>query len=212
MRQVTVLIADDHRLIVEALRATLALDERITVVGATNRGPEVLPLIGQLEPDVVLLDVRMPEMDGITCLRLIRKRHPHVKVILLSGLPEDEVVPAGNDAGAAAAIGKGIEPGLLPEVVVQVAAGEVLAPRGFPEPSLSHPKVAGLSPREQSILSALAQGQSNREIAAALHIAEQTVKFHLTNIYAKLGVPNRTGAARFAYDQGLVEAPFMGVA
>ena len=131
-------------------------------------------------------------------------------MILLTALPADEVVEPGVAAGAAAVIGKNLDPGLLAEVVVQVAAGERFEPRGFVEPPAkpSH----GLSPRETSILLALARGHSNREIAKSLFIAEQTVKFHLTNIYGKLGVANRTSAARFAHEQGLTEAPLLTVA
>jgi DNA-binding NarL/FixJ family response regulator len=209
--RVRVLIADDHRLMVAALEAALSHDERVEVVGATHRATEVLPLVHSRRPDVVILDVRMPQLDGLTCLDRIRRRHFGVKVVILSGLAVEEIVPAAEEHGAAAVIGKRVDPALLSEIVLRVAAGEAVAPLGFPEPEPTGDGVYSLTQRELSILAALAEGRGNVEIARQLYIAEQTVKFHLTHVYRKLGVRNRTAAVRIALEHGLVESPFASV-
>src|SRR5262249_45902611 len=150
------------------------------------------------------MDVRMPEIDGWGCLELIRRRHPDVSVLLLTALPEEDV-EQGIERGAAGVISKCVDLANLADAVRRAAAGETVGLLGFR--SLEQEPDLGLSPRELSILRALARGRSNRQIARELFIAEQTVKFHLTNIYAKLDVPNRTGAARLAYEKGLSDSP-----
>jgi DNA-binding NarL/FixJ family response regulator len=200
-----VIVADDHRLILEAVHASLAGASDIEIVAETHRATQVVPLIARHRPHVVLLDVRMPEIDGWTCLDLIRRRYPLVRVVMFSALPEREVVTRARKGGAAAVVSKRVDPHELAGIVRRVAAGEILEPRGFgsPVPEPDH----GLSRRERTILCALASGRSNRQIAEELSVSEQTVKFHLTNIYGKLQVSCRTGAVRFAYEQGLIERP-----
>ena len=208
MGRLRVLIADDHQLMLEAIRAVLADVEDIEIVGETCLGTQVLPLVRRTNPDVVLLDIRMPQMDGLTCLDLIRQRHPKIRVIMLSGFDDPEVIRSALTRGASAFIVKHIDPRDLASALRQAAQETVYQTLGMPEVNAeSVAKEAGLSEKELAILRALAKGASNKQIARELWLAEQTVKFHLTNIYRKLGVANRTEAARYAYRHGFIESP-----
>ncbi|HET8653581.1 MAG TPA: response regulator transcription factor [Gaiellaceae bacterium] len=209
-RSLKVLIADDHRLMIEAIRLVLEQADDLDVVGEATVGSQVLPLVRQLNPDVVLLDVHMPEMDGLRCLDLLQKRHPDVSVVMLSGHDEPETVQAALSRGAKSFVSKKVDPRDLPSALRFAAQGGVYQPivgaangAGGDETSTSV-----LTPSEQRVLEALAQGLSNKEIAQQLWLTPQTVKFHLTNIYRRLGVANRTEALRHAYQHRLVKHPF----
>src|SRR5712691_7783895 len=202
-----VLIADDHKLIVDGIKRALEESPDFEVVGEASSGSQVLPLVGRTKPDLVLLDLRMPGADGLTCLAQIRKRHPEVKVVVLSVSTDENVIQTVLKRGASAYIVKSINPIDLPSALRQAVEGTVFSAIGLPEVGDSAAKAAGLTERETAILSALARGLSNEAIGKELWVAEQTVKFHLTNIYRKLGVSNRTEAARLAYQNGLVESP-----
>jgi DNA-binding NarL/FixJ family response regulator len=208
LRRLKVLIADDHRLMLEAIRSAIDSADFIEIVGETQSGAQVAPLVRQTEPDVVLLDIRMPGLDGLAVLDLIRKRHPDVKVVLLSGVDDPHVIQAGLARGASAFVAKTVDPGDLASVIRQAAEGTVYqmsGPGGTTDRLVA--KESGLSERELTILRALGRGLSNKQIARELWVAEQTVKFHLTNIYRKLDVANRTEAARYAYKHGLADSP-----
>jgi DNA-binding NarL/FixJ family response regulator len=210
MRRLKVLIADDHRLMLKAMRLSLEEADDLEIVGEATSGSQVLPLVAQTSPDLVLLDIRMPGMDGLMALELIRNRHPKVKVVMISGLDEPDVIKAALRRGASAFVAKTIDPRDLASALRQAAEGTVFQALGIPEEDeTSVAKEAGLSKRELSILKALGSGLSNKQIAKELWLAEQTVKFHLTNIYRKLGVANRTEAVRYAYRHGLVESPLL---
>jgi DNA-binding NarL/FixJ family response regulator len=202
-----VLIADDHKLIVEGIKQALQATPGFEVVGECSSGSQVLPMVGRTNPDIVLLDLRMPGADGLTCLAQIRKRHPEVKVVVLSVSTDENVIETVLKRGASAYIVKSINPIDLPSALRQAMEETVYTAIGLPEAGESAARAAGLTEREASILSALARGLSNEAIGKELWVAEQTVKFHLTNIYRKLGVSNRTEAARLAYQNGLVESP-----
>jgi DNA-binding NarL/FixJ family response regulator len=202
-----VLLADDHRLIIESARRALEETSDIEVVGECTSGSQVLPMVGRTHPDVVLLDLRMPGADGLACLTRIRSRHPEVKVVVLSASTDEKVIANVLSRGASAYVVKSVNPVDLPSVLRQAVEGTVFTAVGLPEPGEGPARAAGLTERETEILSALARGLSNEAIAKELWIAEQTVKFHLTKIYRKLGVANRTEAARLAYQNGLVESP-----
>jgi DNA-binding NarL/FixJ family response regulator len=161
-----VVIADDHRLVLDGIKRALEDDGDFEIVGETQSGTQVLPLVGRTSPDLVLLDVRMPNMDGLACLDEIRRRHPDVKVVMLSASSSSDLIETALRRGAAAYVVKTVNPNDLP-----------------------------------------GRGLSNDEIAKEFWVAPQTVKFHLTNIYRKLGVKNRTEATRLAYQHGLVESP-----
>jgi DNA-binding NarL/FixJ family response regulator len=207
MARLRVVIADDHQLLLAGVKHALEDVPDLEVVGEARTGSQVLPLIGRTKPDVVLLDIRMPEMDGITCLELIRKRHPNTKVVILSVFSEPEQIQLALRKGASGYIVKSINTQDLPSAIRQAVEGTVYHPLGLPETEDTTAKAAGLTEREIVILKAVAKGLSNQAIGKELWVTAQTVKFHLTNIYRKLNVANRTEAARYAYQHGLVENP-----
>jgi DNA-binding NarL/FixJ family response regulator len=203
-----VVIADDHRLMLDGIKRALEDDGGFEIVGEANSGERVLPLVGQTNPDLVVLDLRMPGMDGLICLDQIKKRHPATKVVVLSVSTDEALIENVLKRGASAYIVKSVNPVDLPSALRQAVEGNVFSTIGMPEATAaSAAKAAGLTERETVILGALARGLSNEQIAKELWVAEQTVKFHLTNVYRKLGVSNRTEAARYAYQQGLVDSP-----
>jgi DNA-binding NarL/FixJ family response regulator len=203
-----VVIADDHKLILDGIRRALEREEDFEIVGEANSGNQVLPLVSRLRPDLVLLDLRMPGTDGLSCLTQIKKRFPETKVVILSVSTDPAVIQNVLKRGANAYVVKSVNPIDLPATLRQAIEGNVFTAVGLPtEPAESAAKAAGLTDRETAILGALARGLSNDAIGKELWVAEQTVKFHLTNIYRKLGVSNRTEAARYAFQQGLVDNP-----
>ena len=212
MRRLKVLIADDHRLMLHAIRLALAESDDIDIVAEADSGPKVLPLVGQTNPDIVLLDVRMPGMDGLTVLERLRERYPKIRVAMLSAVDDPAVVKAALSRGASAFIVKHIDPRDLAAAVRQAIEGAVFQPLGLLENGNDGSSAVDLSKRELTILHALQSGLSNKQIAKELFLAEQTVKFHLTNIYRKLGVNSRTEAVRYAYEHGLVEHPIYQMA
>ena len=191
---------------VEGTKQALERAGGFDVVGEAVNGSQVLPLIRRLQPDLVLLDLRMPQMDGLTCLTKIRKEFPDMKVAMLSVSQDPELIQTALKRGANAYIVKSIDPDHLAGVLRQALEGNVFTTAGITEdPGERAAKDAGLTERELGIVRAVARGLSNEAISKELWVAEQTVKFHLTNIYRKLGVTNRTEAARYAFEQGLVE-------
>jgi DNA-binding NarL/FixJ family response regulator len=213
VKALRVLAVDDHKLMLEAIRAALEQTEDVELVGVACSGSEALPMISRVDPDVVLLDLRMPLMDGLTTLGHIRKRHPEVKVVILSAIEEPEQIQAALRQGASSFVVKHIEPRDLASAIRQAASGVVFQMLGAEETSEeAAAKETGITDSELRVLKALAQGLSNKQIAKELFITEQTVKFHLTNIYRKLEVSNRTEAARYAYQHGLAANPFYELA
>ena len=213
MRHLKILIADDHQLMIHAIRLVLEDSEDIEIVGEADSGSKVLPLVGQTSPDLVLLDIRMPGMDGLTVLERLRERYPKVRVAVLSAVDDPSVIQAAFNRGASAFIVKHIDPRDLPAAIRQAIAGAIFQPLGLLERAADvAAREADLSKRELTILQALQSGQSNKQIAAQLFLAEQTVKFHLTNIYRKLGVNSRTEAVRYAFEHGMAERPAYEVA
>jgi DNA-binding NarL/FixJ family response regulator len=200
------LIADDHPLVLEGIRRALEGIPDIEIVGQTTKGSQVLPLIARHQPDLVLLDIRMPEMDGLACLDLIRARHAGVRVVVLSAHTDREHIEAALRRGAAAYLVKGLNPLDLPSALRQAIEGTVFHVLGAPADGESSGQLAELTKREVEMLKALGRGLSNQAIGKELWISEQTVKFHLRNIYRKLGVNNRIEAARLAFEHGLVQS------
>jgi DNA-binding NarL/FixJ family response regulator len=205
---VKILIADDHQLVLNGIRSALAGFDDIEIVGEARRGSQLLSLVARLHPDAVLLDIRMPEMDGLACLELIRKRHPEVRVIMLSVHSDPERIESALRRGASGYIVKSISPADLGAAIRNAVEGTVFHAFG-PSPGRGAADTSdlGLTERELAILRAVARGLSNRAIGRELWVTEQTVKFHLTNIYRKLGVANRTEAARAAFRLGVAESP-----
>ena len=199
-----VLVADDHPLILQGLRRTLEACDDIEVVGEARSGTEVLPLVERRRPDVVVLDLHMPGMDGATCIAEIKRTSPEVKAIVLSASDERASIDSATSAGASAYVIKSVSSVDIPALIRQVAAGYTV----FQAPSDAGASDGGAEPglteRELTILAAVAGGLTTKAISAELWVSEHTVKFHLTNIYRKLGVSNRSGAVRYAYEHGLV--------
>jgi DNA-binding NarL/FixJ family response regulator len=204
-----VVIADDHRLILDGIRRALETDGGFEIVGETQNGNEVLELVKSTSPDLVLLDVRMPDLDGLTCLDQLRSHFPDVKVVMLSASTSPDLVESALRRGASAYVVKSVEPADLPSTLRQVASGTVFSSVAVPDSGESAGHAAGLTEREIAILAALSRGLSNDEIAKELWVARQTVKFHLTNVYRKLGVKSRTEAIHRAYELG-IERPGTG--
>jgi DNA-binding NarL/FixJ family response regulator len=206
-RILKVLVADDHPLIVQGLRRTLDDCDDIEVVGEAHSGAEVLPLVQRRNPDVVLLDMRMPEMDGVQCITAIKQSAPAVKAVVLSGSEDRASIDAAIKAGASAYVLKSVSSLDIPALLRQVAAGYTVfhsPEQSAAEPSADGPGSSTLTERELTILAAVANGLTTKAISHELWVSEHTVKFHLTNIYRKLGVSNRSGAVRYAYEHGLV--------
>lgn len=210
MRRLKIVIADGHRLMLSALRMALEGDEGFEVVGEASDGAEVLPLVGRTQPDVVLLDLKLPRVDGLACLEHLRTRHPSVRTAILSAVDDQELIRAAFRHGASAFILKHIDPADLPAAIRQAMEGTVYQPfGGVFETTAPAARASGLTEREVEILTLVADGKSNKQIAAELFLAVQTVKFHLTSLYRKLDASTRTEAVREAYRQGLLEAPLL---
>jgi DNA-binding NarL/FixJ family response regulator len=200
-----VLIADDHRLILDATRRALEAAPDVTIVAETMSGAEVLPLVARTHPDIALLDLRMPGVDGFTAIDRIRSRHPGVKIVVLSVTADLDTINAALRHGASAYVLKSVNPEDLPAILRQVIDGTFFSVAEVDSTTAAGAE-SGLSERELAILRSVAHGLSNEAIAKEHWIARQTVKFHLTNIYRKLGVANRTDATRYAFEHGLVDA------
>jgi DNA-binding NarL/FixJ family response regulator len=202
-----IVIADDHPLLARGVCEALEQVDDMDVVGVARSGSEVLSLVRQTHPDLVLLDVRMPGLDGLACLDRIRARHPEVKVVMFSASSSQDQIAAAFRRGASSYIVKSVNPVDLPSALRQAHDQTVFRPL-IPDmdPIAGEDQPLDLTERELEILRAVARGMSNGDIAKELWVTEQTVKFHLTNIYRKLGVRNRTAATRVAHQHGLVES------
>ena len=204
MRQIQVFLADDHGLMLQAVRLALEPHPEIEIVGEARSGSEVLPRVAETRPDIVLLDIRMPGLDGLQVLDRLQKLYPETKVVMLSGVDEPGLAEEALRRGAKAFLGKGIDPADVAPVLHQVSQGTVVT-ESFGAPGIAGAAADefGLTGRESEILEQVASGQSNKQIAGKFWLSEQTIKYHLTNVYRKLGVNSRTEAARFAYEHGL---------
>jgi DNA-binding NarL/FixJ family response regulator len=201
----TIAIADDHRLTLAGVRQALEQEPGIEVVGEAYSGEDVLPLVRETQPDVMLLDLRMPKIDGLANLGLIRKNHPDVKVVIFSATTTPEEIDAALRSGASAYILKTVNPLDLAAVIRQATQATVYCAPPRAEAPKSEDR-SDLTERERMILAAVMRGLPNKAISKELWVTEQTVKFHLSNIYRKLGVPNRTAAVRFAQEHSLIDA------
>ena len=210
---IRVLIADDHHVVRRGLLFFLKTQKDIEVVGEAKNGAEAVELVRDLQPDIVLMDLVMPEMDGIQATKRIKSEWPKVAVLMLTSFSDkDHVLPA-LEAGASGYQLKDIEPDDLVESIRQIMRGEhTIHPEATSQleqglrdeenmPHIQNP----LTPREQDVLAELTKGKSNREIASSLFVTEKTVKTHISNIFTKLQVQDRTQAALYAVKHGLTE-------
>jgi DNA-binding NarL/FixJ family response regulator len=198
-----VVLADDHRLVLDAVQRSLEKDEGFQVVATTNSGAEVSDLVARHRPDLVVMDLRMPGVDGLQALDRIRARDKEVKVVMLSASERPEEIQSALSRGADGFILKSVDPVDLPAALRQVHAGTVFRPGMTGNAPASPAQEAGLTEREVTLVQALARGLSNKQISQELWITEQTVKFHLRNIFRKLDVTSRTAAARWAHENGV---------
>lgn len=207
---VRILIVDDHSVVRQGLKMFLGLDQELEVVGEAANGAEALRMVEKLQPNVILMDLMMPVMDGIAATQEIRRRWPDVEVIALTSVLEDASVVGAVRAGAIGYLLKDTQADELCRAIKAAAAGQVqLSPQAaarLMREVRAPENPEALTERETDVLRLLAQGKANKEIAALLHIGETTVKTHVSNILMKLGVPSRTQAALYAVRIGLVSA------
>ncbi|MBA3468884.1 MAG: response regulator transcription factor [Herpetosiphonaceae bacterium] len=211
---IRIIVADDHSVVRQGLKMFLALDDELEVIGEASNGAEALQLAHQLKPDVILMDLLMPVMDGITAIGTIRRELPDIEVIALTSVLEDASVIGAVRAGAIGYLLKDTQADELIRSIKAAAQGQVqLAPQAaarLMREVRAPESPESLTERETEVLRLLASGKANKEIALALIIGEKTVKTHVSNILAKLGVQSRTQAALYAVRIGLVSAVSQG--
>jgi DNA-binding NarL/FixJ family response regulator len=207
---IRIVIADDHSVVRRGLRMFLAMDPELVVVGEAADGEEAVHLARLLLPDIVLMDLLMPVMDGITATAIIRSELPDTEVLALTSVLEDASVVGAVRAGAIGYLLKDTDADALCRAIKAAAAGQVqLTPQAAARlmQAVSAPESPEtLTERETEVLRLLAQGKANKEIARSLNISEKTVKVHVSNILSKLGVQSRTQATLYAIRVGLVSA------
>ena len=214
MDAVNILIVDDHTLFRTGIRKMLEAESDMRVVGEAATGREALEQSRQLMPDVILMDVKMPDMDGIEATRRLCREMPHVGVIFCTMFEDDEFVFAGLQAGGRGYILKDADPETMLRAIRAVAHGESLLGSTIAQkvmrqfsavPDRQMAVVDDLTPRELEVLTLIAEGLPNKEIAQELTISEKTVKNHINNIFSKLHVYDRSQAMLYAIRQGLVK-------
>ncbi|WP_214103314.1 response regulator [Acrocarpospora catenulata] len=212
---IRVLIADDHPIVRQGLRTFLAVQGDIEVVGEAADGAEAVALAGELAPDVLLLDLKMPGLDGLGALTELSARRIQVRAIVLTSVTDRADVAPAMRAGAAGFLYKDVDPPALAQAIRAVHGGQVLLAPEAADAMLAGPAADRrpdppptpvlLTEREREVLGLIAGGRSNREIARELHVAEKTVKTHVSNVLMKLGVQDRTQAALYAVRHGLAQ-------
>lgn len=214
---IRVLIADDHLVVREGLQLILGMEKDIEVVGEAADGAVAVRLAGELQPDVALMDLRMPGMDGLEAIRHIHARWPDIAIVILTTYNEDELMIKGLQAGARGFLLKDTGRQTLFNTIRAAARGETLlqpdilarvvshtsAPSSAPPPAAQ----ADLTERELEVLTAVARGDRNKEIALRLGVTERTIKAHLTNVYNKLGVDSRAAAVSVAIQRRILSPP-----
>ncbi len=207
MGTIRVVLAEDHALMRDAVKLVLEEQEDVVLVGEVANGNELLPLLKRVEADFVLLDVQLPGLDGLGCLEALAEHHPHVKVAMLSAVEDTTVIESAFRRGAHGYISKSVNPFDLPAAIRQIVDESVIHRPLTPRDGASTSRQSLLSEKEVAVLVELCHGHTNKQIAARLWLSEQTVKFHLRNIYRKLGIKSRTEALRYAYEHDLASAP-----
>jgi DNA-binding NarL/FixJ family response regulator len=206
---IRVVVADDHKVVRAGIRELLSDEPDITVVGEARDGREAVELALAERPDVVVMDINMPELSGVEATRQIRAAAPSVRVLVLTAYQDDPYIYGLLDAGATGYILKTAESGEIIRAVRATAAGQsaldpAVAPRLIARLTHSAPQTDTLTERELEVLRLAARGQTNKQIGAALQISDRTVQNHLANVYAKLGVASRTEAVTVGLQRGLI--------
>ena len=209
---IRLLIADDHLIVRQGLRLILETEDGFELVCEASDGAEAVKLAGELNPDVILMDLRMPGMDGLTAIERLAKEQPEIAIVILTTFDEDELMVRGLRAGAKGFLLKDTQRDTLFESIRAAARGEtllkpdvmarLLAQTQAPSGAKSQPENVDLTEREMEVLQAAAQGKTSKEIAFALGISERTIKAHLGSIYQKLGVDSRAAAIAAAAGRG----------
>jgi DNA-binding NarL/FixJ family response regulator len=211
---VNILIVDDHTLFRTGVRKMLEAEGDMRVVGEAATGQEALEQARKLMPDIILMDIRMPDLDGVKAARILHREMPHVGIIFVTMFEDDEFVFQGLEAGGRGYILKDAGPDTMLRAIRAVAHGEsLLGPtiaqkvmRQFSAlPGKQTPLVDDLTPRELEVLTLIAEGMGNKEIAKELVISEKTVKNHINNIFSKLHVSDRSQAMLYAIRKGLID-------
>jgi len=209
---IKILIADDHLIIRQGLRLIIETENDFKLVGEASDGAEAINLCKKLKPDVVLMDLRMPNVDGLTAIEKLRVAQPEIAVVILTTFNEDELMLRGLQAGARGYLLKDTDRSTLFNTIRAAARGETLLKPEIMARVLSQKNVmksesnepVNLTDRELEVLKAVARGERSKEIAVQLGISERTVKAHLANIYGKLGVDSRAAAIAVAAQRGLL--------
>lgn len=210
---IRVLICDDHLIVREGLRLILETEAGFDLVGEASDGAQAIELAAELQPEVILMDLRMPGMDGLTAIEHLRAEQPHIAIVILTTFNEDELMRKGLGLGARGYLLKDTDRGTLFNTIRAAARGETLLKPEIVESLLGGEIETGESPaqkdtdltgRELEVLDAVAQGERSKEIAYRLGITERTVKAHLSNIYSKLGVDSRAAAVSEAMRRGVL--------
>lgn len=211
---ITILLADDHPVVRDGLRAMLETQNDFAVIGESNDGVETVAQVTALRPDVLLLDLEMPQMDGVETLRKLQQSDVATRVLVFTAYDSDERILTALQSGAQGYLLKGApRQQVFDAIRIVHGGGSLLQPaiankllrqvqRGSDRSAASEPNA--LTPRELEVLTLLAQGLANKQIAAQLHISERTVKFHVSAIFRKLDASNRTEAVKLAAQQGLI--------
>jgi len=207
----SVLIADDQTLFRSGLAALLDKDPRVTVVGLAANGEEAVRMVDELKPDLVLMDLKMPVMEGVEATRLIRGQHPEIAVIILSSFGGDSHLLQALEAGASGYVLKDTNVATIVNSMLAITGGATVISGAIADRVLgmlsTKPKESfdGLTPREVEILKLVAVGLANKQIAYRLKVSEKTVRNHISNVYEKLGIQGRSHAVIYAARKGLIE-------
>lgn len=215
-KKIRVLIVDDHEIMRQGLVSVFEQDEEVEIIGEAGDGEEALNKAEKLKPDIILMDIRMPKVDGITAAGLIKNKYPDIKVIMLTAIEDESDIFKAIEAGIEGYVLKYAAASEIIKVVKLVAGGakyldplaagkvmeEIKPPIGVQEKNI--PNYARLTERELSVLKLMAKGFKNRDIATQLMLGEETVKTHVSHLLRKLGQPNRIQAVLFALRQGLI--------
>ena len=211
MRKIRVLIADDHLIVREGLRLILDTSDEFELVGEAEDGAVATRLALELKPDVILMDLRMPNIDGLEALRQISAQSPESAVVILTNYNEDDLMVRGLSLGARSYLLKDVDRDMLFNTIRAAQRGETLLQPDILARVLAYRQAAQLQPgglkltgRELEVLQAVARGERSKEIAVRLHITERTVKAHLDSIYNKLGVDSRAAAVQEAHRRGIL--------
>jgi DNA-binding NarL/FixJ family response regulator len=202
MATLRIVIGDDQPLMLDTVRHVLDEDDGMAVVGTARSGADLLEVVSRVKPDIAIVDLTMPPLDGLRCLERLRDEHADVTVVVLSGCDDGRQIDAAFRRGAAAFLLKTMNPFDLPALLRHVVEQSAFVPP--PAASARDEPRDALSAREREVLALVAEGLSNKEIAARLWLSQQTVKFHVRNVYRKLGISSRTEALRFAHEHDLV--------